>query len=704
MPHAANPPSTARRLANGVARLTLLGLAGAGCWLVATEAADRVEARAGAEARLALDGAGFGWAAARADGLQLHLEGTAPDEGARLRAIAAAGAAVDPVRVVDGLNVAPRRAVEAPDFTVELLRNDAGLSMIGLVPRESDRRLLAARLGEAPGRPAVTDLLEIAEHDPPPAWDSALRFGATVVASTPRAKVSIAPGRVAVTAVADDARDKARIETTLRRGKPDDVALTMQVSAPRPVIAPFTLRFVRDAEGARFDACAADSEPGQTRILDAARAAGAQGAIGCTVGLGAPGDWGQAVLPAIAAVGALGAGEVTFTDTAVSLDAPASVPRARFDEAVARLESALPPAYHLTATLERPQPEATPEPPEVTASRAADGALILRGKVADDRMRNVVESLARSHFPAVDAALRADPAVPEGWTLRVIAMLEAMADLDQGSATVTPERITIQGVSGNPTGSDAVAQALGRRLGAGADYSLAVRYDRRLDDSLGLPSGQECVDRANQVMAGSEIGFEPGGAAIAGDVAPAVAALKQALTDCEAFRIEIGGHTDSQGRDETNLALSQQRAEAVLAALREGGVDVTQMTAHGYGESRPLGTNETEAGREANRRIEFTLLSHDPVEPAPAAAPVVEGVTAAVPQAAMAAPPAPSSASAGVAAAPSAPPSVALTLPPAAVPAQLAPPPPALLPEPALATDPPDGYTGPAPASPGDPD
>ena len=44
MPHAANPPSTARRLANGVARLTLLGLAGAGCWLVATEAADRVEA------------------------------------------------------------------------------------------------------------------------------------------------------------------------------------------------------------------------------------------------------------------------------------------------------------------------------------------------------------------------------------------------------------------------------------------------------------------------------------------------------------------------------------------------------------------------------------------------------------------------------------------------------------------------------------
>jgi OOP family OmpA-OmpF porin len=73
--------------------------------------------------------------------------------------------------------------------------------------------------------------------------------------------------------------------------------------------------------------------------------------------------------------------------------------------------------------------------------------------------------------------------------------------------------------------------------------------------------------------------------------------------------MEIGGHTDAQGSEEGNRALSQTRAEAVLLALQGRQVDVSALTAVGYGESRPIADNETEAGREANRRIEFTLLA-----------------------------------------------------------------------------------------------
>ena len=70
--------------------------------------------------------------------------------------------------------------------------------------------------------------------------------------------------------------------------------------------------------------------------------------------------------------------------------------------------------------------------------------------------------------------------------------------------------------------------------------------------------------------------------------------------------MEIGGHTDSQGRESTNQRLSQGRAEAVLDALHARGVPLSRMVAQGYGESRPIADNGDEAGRAANRRIEFS--------------------------------------------------------------------------------------------------
>lgn len=666
-------PARMRRLLAGAATLVMLGGAAAGAWVTATRAADVIEARATRDMRVALAAAGLTWADAAASGLTVTLSGTAPDEATRFRAIAEAGRTVDPGRVIDRIAVAGAAPVAPPDLKVELLRNETGLTMIGLVPGEGDRRLLASELTDTAddagkddaGTVAVTDLLEVAGVDAPPGWDEAAAFGADAVAVAPRAKVSIAPGRVSVTALAATPAEKQRIEAQLKRAKPGAIALSLAISAPRPVLSPFTLRFVRDGRGARFDACAADSEAARTRILDAARAAGMTGTADCTLGLGVPTPaWAEAVVPAIAAVGAMGNGAVTFTDAEIALDAPNTVPRPVFDEALGRLQGALPPVFRLTATLEPPAaPPTAPVPAEFTASRTPDGRVTLRGRVPDERMRNVVESLARARFGQVDSTLRTDPTVPDGWTVRVIAALEAMADLASGTARVTPQSIAIDGVSGRTTASDAAAQALGRRLGAGADYRLAIRYDRRLDPALALPTGPQCVDRANAVMATAEIGFEPSRAEIAGDPAPTMKALLGALNECGVFRLEVGGHTDAQGSEGSNLALSRQRAEAVLQAMSAAGVDTANMTAAGYGESRPLASNETEAGREANRRIEFRLLAPEPVEPAaPAAVPGIAGVTA------------PASPEAG------APP---LGLEPAlsAVPAELAPPPP--LPEPA---------------------
>ena len=71
--------------------------------------------------------------------------------------------------------------------------------------------------------------------------------------------------------------------------------------------------------------------------------------------------------------------------------------------------------------------------------------------------------------------------------------------------------------------------------------------------------------------------------------------------------LEIGGHTDNTGDSASNMALSQQRAESVRAYLIQQGVDPSALVAKGYGDTRPVATNDTDEGKFHNRRIEFNL-------------------------------------------------------------------------------------------------
>ncbi len=73
--------------------------------------------------------------------------------------------------------------------------------------------------------------------------------------------------------------------------------------------------------------------------------------------------------------------------------------------------------------------------------------------------------------------------------------------------------------------------------------------------------------------------------------------------------LEVGGHTCNIGTESYNLALSRRRAEAVRTYLLQHGLDASRLSAEGYGEFSPIANNETEEGRQQNRRVEFRILS-----------------------------------------------------------------------------------------------
>jgi OmpA-OmpF porin, OOP family len=560
--------------------------------------------------------AGIDWVDVQADGLQLHLTGTAPNEAARFRAVNIVGTLIDSARIRDGLDVTPASAIQAPDFSVQMLRTEEGLQLFGLMPEFpgegaiTEETLVAAAEAINP-ETGLDNLLETANYPAPETWGAALSFGLEALRLLERSKVSVTAKRVEVKAISDSEEERRDLERRLRAIAPTNVQVVLNISAPRPVITPFTMRFVVDAEGARFDSCSADTPRAQTQIITAATAAGLTGRPICTIGLGTPTPrWAEAVVLGIRAVAELGSASITFSDADVTLLAASSVSQAAFDKVVGELETGLPDAFSLTSTLEKAE-AATQGPAEFTATLGEDGKVELRGRLTDEMQRQAVDAFARAAFEGAEVltATRLDETLPDGWPVRVLAGLEALAEVNFGTLLVRADTVEVTGVTGSLEARGRITQILSGKLGQGQTFEVKVRYDEALDPIASLPTPEECAADVNAVIGRTKITFTPASAELATDARPVLDELAGILTACPPMQLEIGGHTDSQGSEGGNQALSQARAEAVLLGLQGRRVDISGMTAVGFGESVPIADNGTEDGREANRRIEFVLKS-----------------------------------------------------------------------------------------------
>jgi len=595
-----------------------LALAMGASYLVASLMANFVETRTMRQVMLVLNEEGFDWVSVRPDGLIVHVSGAAPTEGARFKALIALKKAVNADRIEDTIAVVDPDDLHPPKFSLELLRNGDGISLIGLIPDITDRETVLKSIADVANGTTVTDMLETADFTPPEGWDNAVGFALSSLRTLPRSKISVTADQVTITAITDSQEEKARIEGELEAQKPKSLHLILHISAPRPVITPFSLRLIKDENGVRFDSCSAETAASKTRILAAATKIGLESDADCTIGLGVPSPrWADAVVLAINAVQQLGGGSLTFSDADVTLVAPDTVKQDDFDRIIHDLEQTLPDVFSVHAVL-TPKPllegsAAKPEELEYSVTKGPEGLVQMRGRMRDERISESVLNFARAQFGSenVHDTTRVDPNLPDGWPLRVLAGLEALAKLHHGSLSVKKDTLVLRGTTDRPEAKTEVTQILSDKLGETSRYEIFVNYDETLNKKANLPTPQECVDRINDILKKKQISFAPSSTKIEGEALEVVQQIAVAMTDCTEVPMEIGGHTDSQGRENMNLTLSQARAEAVLDSLLSHEVLTTFLTAKGYGESQPIADNGTEDGRTANRRIEFRLIGPD---------------------------------------------------------------------------------------------
>ena len=113
-----------------------------------------------------------------------------------------------------------------------------------------------------------------------------------------------------------------------------------------------------------------------------------------------------------------------------------------------------------------------------------------------------------------------------------------------------------------------------------------------------------------QVVRLNNIFFDTGKDSLRPESFPELDRLVQVMSDNGRMQIEISGHTDNVGNNEANMKLSDARAKAVLRYITAKGINAERISSKGFGETKPIAVNDTEEGRQFNRRVEFTILKN----------------------------------------------------------------------------------------------
>jgi len=156
-------------------------------------------------------------------------------------------------------------------------------------------------------------------------------------------------------------------------------------------------------------------------------------------------------------------------------------------------------------------------------------------------------------------------------------------------------------------------------LKSGGNYGIAVKANGYLfhSENFDIPKGSDynMVNKTielKNIKIGSKIAlrnifFDTGKSTIKPESNAELARLIKLLKDVPSLKIELSGHTDNTGSASGNQKLSQARADAVVKYLTSKGISSGRLTAKGYGDSKPIASNNTNDGRQKNRRTEFEI-------------------------------------------------------------------------------------------------
>lgn len=531
-------------------------------------------------------------------------------------------------------------------YTWSATRATDGVTLMGHVPAQSLKNYLAIHAGDT-----VVDSTKLG-LGAPEGFVAAATAGLDAVLALQEGEVSFDGFRWTLGGRAASEAERDALLAALSAAT-DTSAWSIDISAPAPepvATVPYLWSVTKSADGAVMLEGLVPTEPLQ-RFL--AVRAGDKVTDRSSVDATAPEGFAADQLAAMEALSALSEGSARFDGTVWTISGKLADADATVDGALA---SATTPAADWVLALTRPpqpEPVAEPEPEPVaeptqdpatlpaiaepavvepepaavepqpvavdpnyafSARRSADSSVVLSGQMPSDPALRYFGAISDGDVAAVTIA----DGAPESFLPSAESGLRALLLLSEGELDFVSGAWSLRGVAADEATRTAALAALAAAPDA-QGWTTAIDLPPPPPEPEPAPPPAEpaapmpvdtsaCAAPVSEFSARNSILFQSGAALIAAESEPALDELALDLAACPDAVVHIEGHTDADGDEGLNMALSVARAEAVVNALVSRGVNPARLYAVGYGETAPIADNETAQGKRLNRRIVVTVM------------------------------------------------------------------------------------------------
>jgi outer membrane protein OmpA-like peptidoglycan-associated protein len=253
-----------------------------------------------------------------------------------------------------------------------------------------------------------------------------------------------------------------------------------------------------------------------------------------------------------------------------------------------------------------------------------DGKVALNGLVPDQQSRARLVGIVAKQFGAanISGQLKIQSGAPDGWGQAAESAFSQLHLFDKASVQIINTQLNMAGTTSVDAASAQIQSGISRALPNNFRSSFDIQVVEAAADTtqLELASKQpvqearlldkSCLKRFDDLLSGQYLYFTLDNQSINAEGDKLLNRIIDMAKDCPNVRIEIGGHTDSQGSDIYNSKLSKRRADVVANQLSEKGINLRRLIAIGFGKSTPIANNASEEGRAKNRRIEFKVVGN----------------------------------------------------------------------------------------------
>lgn len=551
------------------------------------------------------------WLNINVDGMRVSVSGTAPDEANGFKAISIINSIINSSLITNEIQVKRDIILPKLNYAFELLRDDDEITLVGFIPTEVKLEDLISDLTDISKNISINNLSEVVEYPFLKGRKAALNYLVKSLKILPNSKISLSGNEIFITALSDSFEHGELIREKLTASKPDFFDLKIIVESPRPLIQPFLFALTREKNRLNLIDCSSSDERSNALIFSALLRFDLEKKFNCEIGIGAPSnDWVEVITTVLSQMEAIQDFSLSIRNKEIVIEISDNVEVENFSNFKKELIQRLPQEYLLKISLRSGSEANEKDLNKFVAIKNLEGFVNLEGYLPNVATKLAVVSYARSLFGSEKindkTAITTEPG--EDWSIQILAGLEIMKLLKSGSLKIYPESLKIKGLSAEPNIENIARQFFADKIEKNILYELELEHDPNL---IPKPEGAnpfKCVSDINRAIKEYGIEFAPGEIVLQPSSDKTLEKIVEIMRTCYIIPMEIGGHTDSQGRKSLNLSISQARAEAVMDALLSYDILTGNLSAKGFGESTPIADNNTVEGRNKNRRIEFTLI------------------------------------------------------------------------------------------------